>query len=528
MSDVFTNVPAERGIMSAILQYGRDAFVDMNDLLTVDDFSVNYNQALCKCAEDFYETNTDRRLDIPTLESVAHKLGLTHVLFSTDGEKHLRALKNNQIDLKSVRPLAKKIYKLNVAKNLDSELADARKSLHGITGDESLDEIIAMAENPLFDFTAKLNGEEEGVSHIAKGGRDWLQNVIDNPCETIGIPTPYPIYNRRIGGGYRRRSVHMVAARPKEGKSSWADNVALHVAGTLNIPTFNLDTEMSREQHLARILAMLTGIDSFDIERGYVSKQQADLLMEKMEWLESIPYFYESVIESGFEEQIASMRRWVVKHVGTDANGRIKDGLIVYDYLQLTDADEYDGDFKEYQILGFHMMGLLRLAKRCDIPILSLLQTNRSGVDRVSTDIASGSDRIIWKCTDFSVIQRKSFDEIAADGPDEGNTKLFNVITRFGPRVNPQDYINMQFDTEYSRLTEKKTRDEVFRDRGSGTQKGFVCEFDPNESFELVRGQGGSEHAGGTDVLQDRGVPGQPKRKAVEKRKKVYRKMPGA
>jgi hypothetical protein len=29
-----------------------------------------------------------------------------------------------------------------------------------------------MAENPLFDFTAKLNGEEEGVSHIAKGGRD--------------------------------------------------------------------------------------------------------------------------------------------------------------------------------------------------------------------------------------------------------------------------------------------------------------------------------------------------------------------
>lgn len=519
----FEDVTAERSTVSGILKYGRNAFVDVDGLLTPSDYSVDINQVIFKCAQEFYAENYDGKLDTPSLESIANKLGLLHLISSRDAQEHIRALRNYPVDLASVRPQAAKIFRLNIARELDDETAKIRKQLRGITGDESINQIIAMVENPLFDYTARLNGGDEGPSHIAKGGREWLQNVIDNPCENIGIPTPFPIYNRRIGGGYRRKTVSIMAARPKSGKTIFTDNVALHVAGTLGIPVFNLDTEMTREEHLARILASLSGIDSFDIERGLVSRGQADVLMEKMEWLEGIPYTYESVIDASFDEQIASMRRWMIKDVGVDANGRSKDALIIYDYLQMTDAEEFKGDFKEYQMLGFMMLALLRLAKRCDVPILSMLQTNRDGIDKETTAVASGSDRIIWKCANFSVIKRKTQDEINEDGPDEGNTKFYNLIARHGPQIDPKNFINVKFDGAFARMTECRTRDEVYRDKNSGSQKGFVCEYDPDETFDMadggsIRGYGDPEHDMRASVPEDRGVSRPPKRGSKKKR----------
>lgn len=265
----------------------------------------------------------------------------------------------------------------------------------------------------------------------------------------------------------------------------WCDNVALHVAGVLKVPVLNLDTEMSREEHLARILAHLSSVPIKEIENGTYgkdpSKRQA--VRQAAAYLKTIPYEYESVINKSFEEQVATIRRWTLKNVGVDESGKTKDCLVVYDYLQLTDASEFGGgDFKEYQILGFQMLSLLRLAARCDIPILSMLQLNREGIDKETTGTAAGSDRIIWKCANFSILKRKTEEELAEDGgEEEGNLKLVPVIARHGEALAPQDYINLKFEGKTATLKEGRTRNEVAKSKKSTSSGSFEVEYDEEE-----------------------------------------------
>ena len=59
---------------------------------------------------------------------------------------------------------------------------------------------------------------------------EYIEHVRENKSESMGISTGFPVFDRAIGGGLRRKCVDLVAARPKVGKSCFADNVALHVA----------------------------------------------------------------------------------------------------------------------------------------------------------------------------------------------------------------------------------------------------------------------------------------------------------
>lgn len=481
------DVSAERAVLAGPFKFGRDAFVDVDDLVNDPVFSLDFNKFTWSCIKDFYEQNEDRNIDLPSLVSTARKLGYGEYYEQEDAKRHLRALLNYPIELPTVRAEAAKLLKISIINQLSELNIGVSEKLNGLTGDESLNQIISLVENPFFEYTAKLNGDSHDTKQIGEGIDDWLENVLSQETDNLGIPTPFPTFNKQIGGGFRRRGVGIVAARAKSGKTVLCDNVAIHVAGTLGIPVFNLDTEMTDEEHWARILSHLTGIPMDRIERGRVDQEEAKLLKKKAKWLKSIPYFYRSVIDETFEEQVAAMRRWIVKTVGVNESGIRNNCLIIYDYLQLTDPGEFSGNnFKEYQLLGFQIVSLCRMAKKYDVPILSTLQLNREGIDKETTAAASGSDRIVWKCSNFSIIKRKTEEEIVADGEQEGNLKLLCVVARHGAGTDHGDYINIKFDGATAKMVEGRTRRELDRGKKPSTQKGFeVEENGPDDNFEF-------------------------------------------
>ncbi len=141
--------------------------------------------------------------------------------------------------------------------------------------------------------------------------------------------------------------------------------------------------------------------------------------------------------------------------------GKAKDCLIIYDYLKIMESSEIRGDLKEYQLLGFLMTSLHNFAIRYEVPVLAFVQLNRDGITKESTDTASGSDRIIWLCSNFTIYKRKSDEEIAKDGPENGNRKLVPVIARHGEGLDDKDYINVQMIGKYGKLVEGKTAFEL-------------------------------------------------------------------
>ena len=117
-------------------------------------------------------------------------------------------------------------------------------------------------------------------------------------------------------------------------------------------------------------------------------------------------------------------------------------------------------NIQEYQALGFQITSLHNLCVKLDIPCLSFVQLNRDGITKESTDAVSGSDRLIWLCTSFTIFKSKSTEELAEDGPNAGNRKLVPVVSRHGAGMDDGDYINMQMQGAHAKLIELRSRNE--------------------------------------------------------------------
>ena len=157
------------------------------------------------------------------------------------------------------------------------------------------------------------------------------------------------------------------------------------------------------------------------------------------------------------------VRRWLIKDVGLNEDGTAKDCVIFYDYLKLMDSQGVSQDMKEYQVLGFMMTQLHNFATKYKVPVVAFVQLNRDGITKETTDTASGSDRIIWLCSNFTIFKRKTDEEIAEDGPAAGNRKLLPVISRHGGGLDDNDYINCHMEGQFAKIKEGKTRLELMK-----------------------------------------------------------------
>jgi hypothetical protein len=178
------------------------------------------------------------------------------------------------------------------------------------------------------------------------------------------------------------------------------------------------------------------------------------------------------------------MRRWILQEVGFDENGRTNNCLIIYDYLKLMSADSLS-NIQEFQALGFQITSLHNFCVEYDCPCLSFVQLNRDGITRESTDVVSGSDRLIWLCTSFSIFKNKSDEEIAEDGPEAGNRKLIPIVARHGPALEDGDYINMSMNGSIAQIVENITRNELKKGGSKQKNDGFIVNEDDDDNEEI-------------------------------------------
>lgn len=467
------DVAAERGVLAGIFQYGNETYTEIADIVTPNSFTFESNQIIFKCLVHLLENKGLQNIDVASVWSAANDLGYSVLLNKPDERNYLRALNNFPIKKENVRKLAGKIRKLEIARQLQTQLDVAKAELKNITGDEPIDHILGLAENPVAEFTSKLsNGQGEGPQLIGNGIDEYIKYVSGNQRDMVGISTGYKYYDMAIGGGLRRKTVNLIGARPKIGKTMLADNIALHIAGKTGIPVLNLDTEMSQEDHWNRMIANLAEVKIQDIETGKFANNsfQAKKVQDAVNKLRRMPYFYKSIAGLPFEETVAHMRRWVTKEVGLEASGKAKPCVIIYDYLKLMDSAGLGKNLQEYQLLGFQMTGLHNFMVRYDVACLAFIQLNRDGITREDTDVASGSDRLIWLCSNFSLYKKKGEEEIKEDNGKNVryNRKLVPLIARHGGGLDDDDYINMTMQGEFARITEGKTRKEAYTEKAKG------------------------------------------------------------
>jgi replicative DNA helicase len=460
---------AERAVLSCICKYGDRAFIEVSDLLSESTFTIDSNQILWKCLYNILSRGQISNIDIPSIYSSAQELGLLTSIQNKEETQHIKAIFDFPINIDNIKIFATKIKKLEIARSLHEELTIAQEKLLDVTGSESISEILNIAEDTVFDFTSKLsNSEDNAPDHVAEGIDEYIQYLIDNPISQVGISTGFPVYDQSIGGGLRKSTVNVIAARPKTGKTLLADNMGFYIANKLKIPVLNMDTEMTKE----------------DTGKFTDSPIHTKKIQEIQQSLKETPLYYKTIAGKPFDEQLSIMKRWVVQTVGLNDDGSAKDCVIFYDYLKLMDTSGLSQDLKEYQVLGFMMTSLHNFASKYKIPIVAFVQLNRDGITKESTDTASGSDRIIWLCSNFTIFKRKSDEEIAEDGQESGNRKLIPIISRHGGGLDDNDYINCHMKGWCAKISEGSTKLEI---SNNNTKKdGFVIDNNNEEEIPFA------------------------------------------
>lgn len=478
---------AERAVLSGILKYGEDAFLDISDILTENTFTIDSNQLLYKCIKNLCEKQQHKTIDLASIYSSAQELNLSDIFSKKEEAQHLKAIFDFPVHLENVRKFATKIKKLEIARLLHKEMEQIQEQLLDVNGSESISSIIGIAEEAIFGFASSLSTDTDAApSSMGTDIDSYLDYLQTNRVDQIGISTGFPAYDQAIGGGLRKGTVNVIAARPKVGKTLLSDNIGYYIASKLQIPVLNMDTEMTKEDHVHRILAMSSETEISKIETGKFAESPSSIskIKQAAQELKNSKLFHKSIAGKSFEEQLSIMRRWLIKEVGLNPDGTAKDCVIIYDYLKLMDSTGISQDMKEYQVLGFMMTALHNFAIRYKVPILSFIQLNRDGITKESTDTASGSDRIIWLCSNFTIFKRKSDEEIAEDGVDSGNRKLVPLISRHGGGLDDNDYINCHMKGWCAKITEGKTKLELLSN--SKTSKGgFIVNENSNEEEQI-------------------------------------------
>jgi hypothetical protein len=120
------------------------------------------------------------------------------------------------------------------------------------------------------------------------------------------------------------------------------------------------------------------------------------------------------------------------------------------------DDSAFKNNLQEYQLLGFLTTALHNFAVKFKLPILATIQLNRDGINKQDSSVVSGSDRIGWLCSNFTILKPKSDDELNEDPPSNGTKKLVVTDTRYGPGMESGEYINIKNELEVAKMSEGK------------------------------------------------------------------------
>jgi replicative DNA helicase len=343
-----------------------------------------------------------------------------------------------QIKRSAVIQSVKDLKKYSLRRDYEKIGEELKESMRK-NGDKECSQIIESADKICNKLVDSYTESEEPVK-LTEGLLDLLEDRGNNPVKEIGLATPFKSLNR-LYGGLRIGQAFAIASRPKQGKSTFLNEVAFGVAKINNCKVLFLDTEMATEEVKFRRSAALTDINPWWLESGNWRKNEE--MVKKVRGCEALKeghdIFHIYVGNMSSDKVCSLIRRFKYEHVG-----RGNPFLVVYDYLKITSENLSDFN-KEYQAIGDKISLLKSCCMETEAALLTANQLNRTAENRgrrgsqVVDDMSTlaGSDRLAWFGGNIFIFRSKTADEQHLDnrtGVDFGTHKLICVASRYQGR----------------------------------------------------------------------------------------------
>ena len=239
-----------------------------------------------------------------------------------------------------------------------------------------------------FDTLTSDAGQSKEPTTTQELTTEFLDEIISKESGEIlaAIPTRWPTFNAWTRGGLVRESLNVVAAKPGEGKTTFAINLANDVISAGKRCLF-FSLEMSRTEVFSRMVS-----DRGELRNDiFVNPRLHKPTLGERQTLQETLQFFEAGNLFSVRQEDLSIEEIIL--IAT-SEARTHDlGLIIIDYLQKVPWKGQRQQSREQEVAK-QSAALRNFSKRTKIPVLALSQLNEDGATRESKSLEQDGTHI--------------------------------------------------------------------------------------------------------------------------------------
>lgn len=360
------NIEAEQSLLGSLL-IDKDAVINIAEMLLPEHFyRTEQHGHIFNAIVKLFEKREP--IDLVT---VAEKLKQDGALDKVGGPAYLTELVNMVPTSAHVESYARIIKEHALRRAL---ISSATKFVQNAYDEgREINEIIEESEQAIFALSQQhIRRDFIQLKDALAQSFDRLDEISKSSGKMRGVPTGYRDLDNKLAG-LQDSNLIIFAARPGMGKTSFALNIAQHVAVNANLPVGIFSLEMSQEELVDRLLVGQADIDAWKLKTGRLDEKDFDRLSHAMGQLAEAPLFIDDTPGISLGEIRTKARRLQAEH-GLR--------LIVVDYLQLIKGRNLENRVQEVSEIS---QGLKNLARELKVPVFALSQLNRSVENRGGT-----------------------------------------------------------------------------------------------------------------------------------------------
>jgi replicative DNA helicase len=308
----------------------------------------------------------DQPFDLVTL---AETLERTEQLEGAGGLPYLGTIANETPSAANIKAYAKIVRQTSVLRQMIAAGTDIADSGYNPMGRDT-SELLDAAERRVFEIAeqeARGGGGFQPIKTLLGRAVERIDALYQRDEPITGLATGFTDFDM-MTSGLQPADLIIVAGRPSMGKTSFAMNMAEHVAIQSKRPVAVFSMEMPGDALAMRMMSSLGRIDQHRVRTGRLEEDEWPRLTSAVNILAGASMFIDDTPALSPTEVRARARR--LKRDQDDL------GLIVLDYIQLMQAPGV-GENRATEISAISR-SLKALAKELNVPVIALSQLNRS------------------------------------------------------------------------------------------------------------------------------------------------------
>ena len=263
------SLESEQAVLGCVL-LDQEAQTDILSSLSPDDFYSESHRNIFKAMQTIFSKSIP--VDYVTLTS---ELEVEKKLDSVGGIDYITFLTNVVPSAANFMHYCDIVSSNAIRRNL---IKSGQKIIENAFNSTDEKEAMQSAEKLIFDLSQKDNGKGD-LELVGKPG-GALTNVLkelnylaENQGKMRGLPTGFTDFDK-LTNGLQKSALIILAARPGVGKTSFAMNIATHVAIEEGKKVAVFALEMSKEELMRRSLASIAKVNLSNVLRGSLDQEE--------------------------------------------------------------------------------------------------------------------------------------------------------------------------------------------------------------------------------------------------------------